>query len=432
MCYSGLSMKKIEKILEKLPDQPGIYLYHNADGDLIYVGKATSLRQRVRSYFRGKRTPRPIEEMIHEVVDIKWKVADSVLEAVILESFHIKKFQPKYNVLGKDSKSWNYIVITSDEYPRITTVRQHDLMRQFSKNPTTAQLKKLGYAQIFGPYPGLNTKATMKLLRRLFHFSTCKPDGSRMCLYYEMGQCLGVCTGEISATEYKRQVIKPLITFLKGGKKRVISTFTRRMKTASKEQDYETAARLRNQIASLQRIHDVALLNKDFYDDPVETQNLASLRGYDLRKIEGYDISNLGATGVVGSLVVFMHGEPDKKQYRKFKIKTIDGQSDVDSLQEVFERRLKHGEWPLPDLFLIDGGLPQVNRVKKVLKEREIDIPVVGIAKGPKRKKNEFIFGSKKKDLVLWVSQHQRILVRVRDEAHRFALAYQRKLRSKR
>jgi excinuclease ABC subunit C len=198
----------------------------------------------------------------------------------------------------------------------------------------------------------------------------------------------------------------------------------RRMKKASKEHDFEEAARLRDQINKLQRIHDIALLNKSFISDISEKKDT------NRNRIEGYDISNLGATGKVGSMVVAEYGEQKKSDYRKFKIKTVKGQSDVDCLDEVIRRRLKHSEWPFPALFLIDGGKPQVNRVVRILKEKGIAIPVVGIAKGKERKKNEFIVGegvgAKK---IHWIERHKVLLTQVRDEAHRFAISYQRKLR---
>ena len=195
--------------IKKLPDTPGIYLFYNSLNEIIYVGKATSLRDRVGSYFalRGtKEISRPIEEMIHEVKDIKHISTDSVLEAVILEAIYIKKYQPKYNVLGKDDKSWNYIVITKEEYPKVETLRERELKMSSRRKPGSCLGKQTKdpcfrrddrYKYIFGPYPGLKTKEALKILRRLFYISTCKPKQKRPCLYYEMGQCLGVCTGEI-------------------------------------------------------------------------------------------------------------------------------------------------------------------------------------------------------------------------------------------
>ena len=410
-------MSSLQNKIKSFPSEPGIYLFFNKKKELVYVGKATNLRARVRSYFAGAKTLRPIEQMIHEVVNIKIKQTDSVLEAIILEANYIKKFRPKYNVDLKDDKSWNYIVITKDEYPKVKTVRQHE-----TKNP---KFKASDYKYIFGPYPGLNTKATMKLLQRLFYISTCKPNAKRACLYHQMGQCLGVCTGEITSADYKKKVINSLVKFLRGNKKGLIRYLIKKMKVESKEQNFEEAGRLRNQIKALERIHDIALLNREFVEDrsrPVRTDMV-------VKRIEGYDISNLGDTGKVGSMVVFENGYENKSQYRKFKIKNVVGQSDVDCLAEMLERRLKHPEWKMPDVFLIDGGKPQVSTTKKILKENNIKIPVVGIAKGPDRKKNEIILGVRNKDFVEWVYKNTKLLIQVRDEAHRFAITYQRSLR---
>ncbi|PLX28541.1 hypothetical protein C0581_01805 [Candidatus Parcubacteria bacterium] len=426
-------MATIENKIKNLSQSPGIYLFYNKTKELVYVGKATSLKSRVSSYFRGARTSRPIEQMIHEVTNIKVKETDSVLEAIILEGNYIKKYRPKYNIDWKDDKSWNYIIVTKEDYPQVKTLRAHEENKR----------KKAKGESVFGPYPGLKTREMMKLLQRLFYISNCKPCQSgklcRPCLYHQMGQCLGVCTGEISPKEYKEKVIRPLVSFLRGRKKRVIKDLEKDMLIAAHDKKFEEATRLRNQISALQRIQDIALLNKSFVVNPsVQTRLIASVQK--ISRIEGYDISNLGTSGKVGSMVVFDSSGPVKSEYRKFKIKGVKGQSDVDCLAEVIERRLQHVEtrliasvqkdaWPLPNFILVDGGLPQVNRTKKILKENKIDIPVVGIAKGPARKKNEFILGSKKKDFVEWVNENQNLLIRVRDEAHRFAITYQKKLR---
>lgn len=409
-------MNLLEKV-KQFPQEPGIYLFYDKNKELIYVGKATSLRNRVQSYFRGPRSSRPIEQMMHEVVNIKYKQTDSVLEAVILEANYIKKLQPKYNVDGKDDKSWNYVVISDELFSRVYTIRQHELDQQGKQNMQNKQIKYL-----FGPYPGLKTREMMRLLQKLFYISTCKPGQKRECMYYQIGQCLGVCTGEISSREYKSKVIRPLVVFLSGGKKRLLKSLETKMNREAKQEHFEEAARLRNQIIALQKIHDIALLNKSFVED-VHHKNS------NVTRIEGYDISNLGSTGKVGSMVVFDSENPLKSEYRKFKIKTVVGQSDVDSLKEVLERRLKHTEWKYPDIFLIDGGKPQVNAAMAILKKYKINIPLVGIAKGPERKRNDFIFGIKTREFVKFVNENQKLLIRVRDEAHRFAITFQRSLR---
>jgi len=396
--------------MNSLPTKPGIYLFYHKK-ELIYVGKATNLKSRVRSYFSGQKTPRPIEEFINEVTNIKWKITENALEAIILEANYIKKYEPKYNVLGKDDKSWNYLVITNDEYPKVLFVRQHEL--------NAVRTQKLFKSKIFGPYPGVNTKNLFKTLQRLFNISTCKPNQGNPCFYNQINICLGICYGELSATEYKKRIITPLTQFLRGNKKLLIKNIEKRMKQSAKDENFEEATRLRDQLKGLQRVQDITLINKEFFNYPRLAQE--SFR------IEGYDISNLGDTNIVGSMVVFNQGGPIKSAYRKFKIRTVKGQSDVDSLAEMMTRRLKHKEWPMPKLFLLDGGKPQVNKVKTILKDNQIDLPVIGIAKGKARKKNEFIYTSiKLKD---WIKEHENLLIQTRDEAHRFAIKYQRQTR---
>jgi len=245
-------------------------------------------------------------------------------------------------------------------------------------------------------------------------------------LYRQIGQCLGVCTGEITPVDYKKKVIRPLVLFLQGKKERVIRQLEKDMIIASKRADYEEAGRLRDQVKSLQHIQDIALLNSGFVKNH-------EVRSKEQIRIEGYDISNLGESDKVGSMVVFDENGPVKSQYRKFNIKTVVGQSDVDCLAEVLERRLKHDEWPLPSVILVDGGLPQVHRIKKVLdshfRGNNNNLPVVGITKGPTRKNNQIILGDKSPRLARWVYSHIKLLIQVRDEAHRFAIAFNRSKR---
>jgi excinuclease ABC subunit C len=391
--------------IKKMPDSPGIYLFYK-EKELVYIGKATSLKNRVKSYLNPK-TLRPIESLISEVTDVKWKTTDSVIEAVILEANYIKEFKPKYNVKTKDDKSWNFFAVTKEEFPKLIAVREKNL-------------KKENYSYVFGPYAEMKTSQILKLLHSLFKVSRCSPNQKKPCFDYQLNNCLGVCTNEISSRDYRDKIIKPLVVFLKGKKKRLITSLEKRMREASKDEDFEEARRLRDQIFSLKKIRDFALLDKSFLVD--EKKKEKSL------KIEGYDISNLGNEAMVGSMVVFNESGPLKSEYKKFKIKNVLGQSDVDCLKEVMERRLNHPDWPMPDYVLVDGGKPQVNAIKQVLKERSFSIPVVGIAKGPERKKNEFFF-DKDNHFVL---KNQNLLIRARDEAHRFAINYQRKLWKKR
>ncbi len=406
------------KTLKNLPDTPGIYLFYNSAKELIYVGKATSLHNRVRSYFSGRKTSRPIEEMIHEVKSIRHIVTDSALEALLLEGKYIKQYRPKYNVLWRDDKSWNYLAITKEEFSHVIAVREHEL------NNGSVDLKSFKY--IFGPYPRLNTKAVLRILQKLFFISTCRSDAKRPCMYYQMGECLGVCAHTISARDYGAKVIRPLVEFLRGHKKRVFGLLNRQMLEASRSEKYEEAARLRNQIFGLEKIQDIAVVNSSFVSHG-DFASADSVNEYE--RLECYDISNLGETGIVGSMVVFDHGIAEKKSYRKFRVRSVAGQSDVDALAEVLTRRFAHADWRLPDLIVVDGGKPQINRVQRVADEMGVKVPILGIAKGVERKKNEIIFSRPEAKLARWVGKNVITLIKLRDEAHRFAISYQRQLR---
>ena len=280
-------MSSLQNQLKSLPNSPGIYLFYNSHRELVYVGKATSLKSRVKSYFTGnQKSFRPIESMIDEVVKIKTIKTDSVLEAIILEGQYIKKFRPKYNVDWKDDKSWNYLYLTNEPFPKLKTIRQHEILLNLSrarsdndesrepvfKNTShgisrSAQDKLIKKKNLFGPFPSLNTRETLKLLHKLFYISRCAPHQSKPCFDYQIGSCLGVCTDEITPKEYKRKVIKPLTEFLKGHKKRLLGNLKKQMLLASKQQNFEEAARLRNQIKSLHHIQDVTLLNNSLFNN---------------------------------------------------------------------------------------------------------------------------------------------------------------------
>ncbi|MCK9578098.1 UvrB/UvrC motif-containing protein [bacterium] len=397
--------------IKRIPDVSGIYLFFK-DKDLVYVGKATSLKKRVSSYFSGMKSPRPIEIMISDVNNIKYVETDSVIEAIILEANYIKKYQPKYNIEGKDDKSWNYLVLTRDEFPHLQVIREHNLK---SENNT-----KKEYKYLFGPFPSIKTKEMLKILHNLFYVSRCDPEQKRPCFDYQIGHCLGVCAGEIGKVEYRERVVKPLVYFLSGKKKTLLNSLERQMKKYSSEERFEDARQIRDQIKALSRIRDIALLDKSFLNDFDVKEG-----GSDIR-IEGFDISNFGIDAKVGSMVVFNNKTSTKSEYKKFKIKEVVGQSDVDCLREVIVRRFNHKEWKFPDIILIDGGKPQVNTVKRLIHSMDINIPIVGIAKGKDRKKNEFIYGENEKNFVDWVKKNEDLLISVRDEAHRFAISYQR------
>ncbi len=408
-----------EKI-NKLPTSPGVYLYHNASGKVIYVGKAAVLKARVSSYFTRPHDAR-IEELVRNIADIEIKSCPSVLEALVLESKLIKQYQPKYNVREKDDKSWLYIAITKEDFPKPVLVRQKDLGN------------KKQYKKLFGPYTSAKELRTaLVILRKLFGWSYCRPlvigRPVKSCFDYKIGLCPGVCVG-IGRRDYAKH-IRRLMLFLEGKKIEVIRSLKREMATAAKREDFEAAVKLRNKMFALDHIRDTALL---LSPDENEEQEIPYAR------IEGYDISNISGTSATGSMVVFQNGRRAPGFYRKFKIKTIETANDIGMLKEVLRRRLRHsmaGEameyWPEPDLFLIDGGRGQVNGVLEVLQEFKLSIPVVGIAKGAARKKNEFVFGQEDQAVKDWVLKNEKILIAARDEAHRYAVAYHRQLRGRR
>ncbi|MFA5087315.1 MAG: UvrB/UvrC motif-containing protein [Candidatus Paceibacterota bacterium] len=414
-------MSKLSDKIKKLPNKPGIYLFYN-NKELVYVGKATSLKNRVRSYFSKPKTFRLIEVMMHTITEVKWQETDSALEALILEANYIKKFHPKYNIKEKDDKSWNYLVITREDFPKLQAIREYRLKELKGKQ------KKM-FKYVFGPYAQVKTAEVLKMLHSLFKVSRCSPPAisgkKRPCFDYQLNHCLGVCVDEINSKDYQEKVIAPLVAFLGGKKKSLIKSLERKMKQAAKEQNFEEAGRLRNQVFSLQRIKDFSLLDKSFLEDT----DLEP--GFKIDRIEGYDISNLGMEAKVGSLVVFNEKGAVKSEYKKFKIKNVEGQSDVDCLKEVMERRIKHTEWPWPQIILVDGGKPQVNVFKKILKENNKSAFLIGIAKGAERKKNEFIFNETDFDFLKWFKKHEGLLIKARDEAHRFAINYQRSLKRK-
>ncbi len=425
---------KDKNLYSRLPETPGVYIFRGSRGKILYIGKAGNLKKRVSSYFLRPHDRR-IERLVSEIRSVSVKRTPSALEALILESALIKKLQPPWNVREKDDKSFLYLEIAKERYPRVLLVR--------GKSPSAGKR--------YGPFtsPGAAREA-MRLLRKLFPWSTHAPkDVGRLrpCLDYQIGLCPGTCFGAVSEREYRAN-IRNLELFLAGKRALVTRNIEREMKKASGALEFERAAKLRRQLFGLRHIQDSALITAPEF-------RISNLEFRDsVRRIEGYDISNISGTDPVGVMVVFSVDVPKKSDYRKFLIKTVTGSNDVGMLREVIRRRFAHvseGEglapslnerggdrpaqerkkggvrfsagWDSPDLILVDGGKPQVNAVRDELKELGLSFPLVGIAKGPARKKNEF-----HGNIPVWVSE--RTLIRVRDEAHRFAISFHRARRS--
>jgi excinuclease ABC subunit C len=403
-------MNPREHLYKDLPDTPGVYLMKNAAGEVIYVGKAGNLKRRVSSYFTRPHDYR-IERLVGEIAEIETKHTDTAIEALILEAELIKTITPIFNVREKDDKSFLCIEITKEAFPRVILVRGKDVHQ----------------GTRFGPFTSATSlREALRIIRRIFHFNTHPQEKigtfARPCFDAQIGLCPGTCVNAISKKEYGKTVMRVKL-FLEGKKARVIALLEKEMKTASRKQEYEEAEKLRLQIFSLRHIQDIALIRESEVSSGGE-----ALKPF---RIEGYDISNISGTASVGSMVVFEGSRPNKAEYRKFRIKTVTGSDDVGMLTEVLSRRFKRstepsdgGKWPLPDLILVDGGIGQVNAARKVLSAVGLKIPLVGMAKGVKRKRTDVI-GRVPSGVQLST------LIKVRDEAHRFAQSYHRNLRGR-
>jgi excinuclease ABC subunit C len=410
----------------------------DAAGRVLYVGKAGNLRRRVASYFSRAHDAR-IEKLVSEINRIEHRETETVIEALVLEAALIKELRPPYNIKEKDDKSFLFVEITGEEWPRVILVRGKDRDQKREHPHTTSADRRIDMGACFGPFTSASSiREALKILRRIFPYNTLTPTQikkyKRPCLDYELGLCPGACAGRANKKEYSK-TLRHLKLFFTGGKKKIIASLKKEMSAASRAQEYERAEKLKRQIFALEHIQDAAIIGSD------ETYGGGTSVYRNTRRIEGYDISNISGTSAVGSMVVFTDGVPDKSQYRKFKIKTVCGANDVAMLREVLTRRLQHSvkhsvfdrrslggstsKWPLPQLILIDGGLPQVNAARAVLAEFKLNIPLVGLAKGPDRKKNALVGDAVPK----WTNLPT--LIRLRDEAHRFAITYHRRLRGK-
>jgi excinuclease ABC subunit C len=423
-----------------LPDHPGVYLYFDRDGKILYVGKATSLKKRVGSYFVKAHEAR-IAEMVGKIARIDYIQVPTVIEALVLEANQIKARKPPYNVMLRDDKSFLYLTISNEAYPRPILMRGQE-MEQMGINPfdkTLSAKAKKKFLRVFGPYtssPAL--KKALALIRRSIPWSTCEPPEvtgrHRACFDAHIGRCPGVCTGAISKTDY-RKIIRRLILFFDGKKSQLQSQLKKEMQAAAKAQHFEKAAKLRNHLYALEHIQDIALITREDFELPfskVVSEGQIDLNG----RIEAYDISNISGTSAVGSMVVFEDGRPSKDLYRKFRIKTVKGANDFAMMEEVLRRRLGRGAkpgkgWELPQVMVIDGGEGQVGRVLKVMQEIGVRVPVIGIAKGFDRKQDRLVYDRGDFELSRVATRGKELFQRARDEAHRFAVAYHRKLRGK-
>ena len=530
--------KLIQSKLELLPTSPGCYIHKDKNGSIIYVGKAKNLRNRVRSYFRGSHDTKT-EALVSEIEDFEFIVTESNIEALLLEINLIKENKPKYNIMLKDDKSYPFIKITNETYPRLIITRQ---------------VKKDG-GLYFGPYPDVGAANEIKrLLDRLFPFRKCTNPPEKVCFYYHLGQCKAHTICQVNS-QYFKELAQEVAAFLKGQDNQIIEDLRGKMAGAAQAMEFEKAAEYRDLIQSIgtlrtkQRVMAKDLQNRDvfgyyvdkgwmcvqvffvrqgklierdvnlfpYYNDPdedfltyigqfyqekshlkpneilipadideeavraiVDTKVLKPQRGekkqlvnlaiknarvslqqkFDLLersiektqgaienlgqllniptpvRIESFDNSNIMGTSPVSAMVVFVNGKPSKKDYRKYKIKTVVGPDDYASMREVIKRRysrvIRDGLTP-PDLIVIDGGQGQVNIAKEVIQEQlGLDIPIAGLQKNDKHQTHELLFGDPLQVVELSRnSQEFFLLQRIQDEVHRFAITFHRQLRSK-
>jgi excinuclease ABC subunit C len=437
--------KKLEQKLKDLPKSPGIYFHKDKTGEIIYVGKAAVLRNRVRQYFQVSRSRDPKTELlVADIADTDWQVVDSEVEALFLEAEMIRRYMPKYNILLRDDKSMTYLRINfKDKYPNLT----------YTRRPIDDS------ADYYGPYlSALALKKALKYLRRAFPYSTHTTLPKRACLQVHLGLCPGPETGELSENAYKAS-LKKLVRVLKGQRKTLISELEKDMKTYAKNSEFEKAAQVRNQLFALKNLgQQVIFSDKEFLDISkdhalIELTDLLGLKKPP-RRIEGYDISHMSGTDTVASMVVFVNGASDKASYRKFKMR-VPGNDDFAHMREAMSRRFSDKNiktWGKPDLLLIDGGKGQLESVIAVLRDKDIKLPVIGLAKKHEEivVRNDWPHTVLSKEVVLKLRGFSRIsgdftlvdlpnnsnivklLQRVRDESHRFAVSYHSVLKQNR
>jgi len=396
----------------KLPDSPGVYFFLGKNKEILYLGKATSLRSRVRSYFAGdieeKRSPL-IAKMVAEAKKVEFTETDSVLEALILETNLIRTHKPFYNTKSKDDKSYNHLVITNEEFPRVLIVRGKDLTEKY----TEGEIK-----YHFGPFPdsGLFREA-LKIVRKLFKFyDTKNPVGTEKNKMVrgkiDFNKQIGLYPDTLDKKEYNK-TIRHIRLFFQGKKHLVLKDLEKEMMVLAKKEQFEEALIIKKRIFALTHIQDIALIKDDsrVYRDDKRI------------RIEAYDIAHLQGSNMVGVMTVVDKGKADRSEYRKFKINNFSKSNDTGALKEVLERRLKHSEWPNPQLIVVDGSTAQKNTAERVLTSFKMSIPVVGVVKDSRHKPVRII-GSKK-----LIETNKFEILLANSESHRFAISYHRNKR---
>ena len=413
--------------LKTLPVSAGVYFHKNARGEVIYVGKASVLKNRVKQYFQSKKDmDAKTLALINEIADVDWITTDSEIDALFLESEMVKRYKPRYNILLRDDKSQTFVRINMrDEIPYIS----------FTRSPI-----KDG-AEYFGPFfNGLSLKRALRFLRKVFPYYTEKESKKSSKLSYQIGLTPGVFEGNMTSIEYKKS-LRQLISYIKGNRKSIIQTIEKAMKDASKKQNFELAGMYRNQLMNLNELKRQIVFGSDEFLDISKDEGLVALKellslAKIPKRIEAYDVSHHGGKNNTASMVVFTNGLPDKTQYRKFKLRKT-GNDDYAQMRETIERRLKHlSDWSKPDLIIIDGGIGQLSAVADLLKLTEISF--IGRSKGGNHSRNAGVkivipnLDNKYMEIQLKSDSHEaKLIARLDEEAHRFAINYHTLLKRK-
>jgi excinuclease ABC subunit C len=407
-------MTKEQLTKKKLPDASGVYFFLGVRKQILYIGKATSLKNRVRSYFSDdikEKRSELIEKMVREARTLEYTETDSVLEALILETNLIRTHKPVYNTRSKDDKSYNHLIITNEEFPRVLVVRGKDLTEQFGDNEIKYE---------FGPFTSATLfREALKIVRKLFKFyDTNRPVGSEQTKFLkgkiDFNRQIGLYPTSENKVEYNR-TIRHIRLFFEGKKQQVIKELEKEMMTLARQEKFEEANIIKKRIFALTHIQDIALIKNDnrMYRDDKRV------------RIEAYDVAHMGGKDMVGVMTVIDSGEIAKDEYRKFKIKTLDDANDTAALKEVLMRRLNHPEWPLPQIIVVDGSTAQKNAAEAVLRAKGIVIPVVAVVKDDRHKPVRLI-GQKH-----LLELHQQSILHANAESHRFSITYHRSKRDK-
>jgi excinuclease ABC subunit C len=406
-------MTKEQLQRKKIPDTPGVYFFLGARKEILYIGKATSLKNRVRSYFSSdvhEKRSELIGLMVQEAKTVEFTKTDSVLEALILETNLIRTHKPKYNTRSKDDKSYNHLVITNEQFPRVLVVRGKDITEKFTEG-------ELLYH--FGPFPsGSLFREALKIVRRLFQFyDTDDEVGTEKSAIargrIDFNRQIGLYPSVNNRAEYMR-TIKHIKFFFEGKKQMIIKDLEKEMMKYAKAERFEEAQICKKRIFALKHIEDVALIKSDMR----QYRDASNLR------IESYDIAHMGGENMVGVMTVVEAGEAKKSEYRKFKITSVTKANDTGALREVLERRFDHPEWPFPQLVVVDGSTAQKNLAELVLRKLGLLIPVVAVVKDDRHKPIRLIASLSIK------KQFQNDILLANAESHRFAITYHKKKRA--